>query len=145
LEVAQQAALDRGEHPTGNEEVFQAREQFLGPGLVGSRKQLLGQACGDGIGLRSIASLCGVPLRLFLLEVAPMAPLAQAAQADAVGTWWRIGTVFEPVNKRIEGTHRGRLEGRKASDLCEARMGAQVVGPLRETFIVEEQHQQEGP
>jgi hypothetical protein len=79
LEIVQEAPLDRGEHPAGEQEIFQAREQLLGPGLVSSRAQLLSQALGDRIGLRSIAGLCGVPIRLFLLEVAPMAPLAQAA------------------------------------------------------------------
>src|SRR5690348_13353974 len=45
----------------------------------------------------------------------------------------------------VEGADRRGLEGGKASDLREARMGTQVVGPLRETFGVEEQHEQEGP
>ena len=126
LEIAQEAALDRGEDATGAEEVCQAREQ------------LLGQAFSHGVGLRGIAGLRGVPVRLFLLEVAPMAPLAEAAQADAVSAWRRLGAVCEPVNKRRERAHRRRLEGGQASDLCEARMGAQVVSPLGETLIVEE-------
>jgi hypothetical protein len=34
LEIAQEAALDRGEDSTGEQEVFQPGEQFLGPGLL---------------------------------------------------------------------------------------------------------------
>ena len=74
-----------------------------------------------------------------------MAPLALAAGPDAMGTRRGIRAVFEAVDKGVEGPDRGRLERGEASDLREARMGAQVVGPLRQTFIVEQQHEQEGP
>jgi hypothetical protein len=40
-----------------------------------------------------------VPVRLFLLEVAPMAPLLETAQANTVGAGRRIGAIFEPVIK----------------------------------------------
>jgi len=86
-----------------------------------------------------------VPVRLFLFEVAPMTPLAQAARAHAVGTRRRIGAIFEPVNKGIEGPDGRRLEGHKASDLRQTGMGAQVVGPLQETFVVQQEHEEEGP
>jgi hypothetical protein len=145
LEIAQEAPLDCGENTTGDEEVFQAREQLLGPGLGGSREQLLGEACGDGIGLRRSAGLRGVPIGLFLLAVAPMPALTLAAGTDVVGTRRGRGTIFEAVDKRVERPDRRRLEGGKASDLGKARMGAQVVSPLGETFVVEEQHKQEGP
>src|SRR4029450_7921624 len=123
LEGAQSAALDRGEH--------------------GAVKE--GAQRGVGVGWAGLAGLGGMPLGLFLLEMAPMTPLAQAAGADVVGTRRRIGTVFEAVNKGVEGPDRGRLEGGKASDLRQARMGAQVIGPLRETFVVQQQHEEEGP
>jgi hypothetical protein len=85
-----------------------------------------------------------VPLRLFPLEVAPMASRAQAARADAMRAGRRIGTVFQTIDKGVEGPDSGGLERCEAGNLRETRMGAQVVGPRRETFLVEEQHQQEG-
>jgi len=90
--------------------------------------------------LRGIPGLRGVPVSLFLHEVTPMASLAQAAGADAMGARGRRGTVFEAVNKGREGPDRRGLEGGKAGDLRQARLGTQIVGPLRETFVVEEQH-----
>ncbi|MBI3910979.1 MAG: hypothetical protein HY320_08615, partial [Armatimonadetes bacterium] len=110
LEVTQEAPLDRWEDATGAEEVFQPCEQLLGPGLIGSREQLLGQAFGHGIGLRGIPSLRGVPGRLFLLEVAPIEALALAAGTDAVRAWGRIGAVFEAVDTGIERPDRRGLE-----------------------------------
>jgi hypothetical protein len=143
LEVTEEAALDGGEDPTGEEEVFQAGEQLLGPELVSRSEQLLGQALSDGIGLPGIPSLRRVPVGLFLLEMASMPPLAQAARPHVVGTGRRIRAIFKPVKKGIEGADRGRLEGREASDLREAWVGPQVVRPLRQTFVVEEEHQEE--
>lgn len=145
LEVTEEAALDGGEDPAAEEEVFKAGEQLLGPGLVSGREEFLGQPLGDCVRLGGLAGLGGMPLSLFLLEMTPMTPLTQAAGADVVGTRRRLGTVFEAVKKGVEGTDRGRLEGGKARDLRQAWMGAQVMGPLRETFIVQEEHQEEGP
>jgi len=86
-----------------------------------------------------------VPLRLFQLEVAPMAALAQPTGAPTVRAGRGIRPIFQAVNKGIKGTDRRRFEGRKASDLCEARRGAEVMRPLRETFVVQQEHQEEGP
>ena len=74
----------------------------------------------------------------------PVAALALGAGTDAVGTWWGIGALCEAVDTGIEGADGGRLKRCEAGDLREARMGVQVVGPLSETFIVEQQ-QEEGP
>jgi hypothetical protein len=73
-----------------------------------------------------------------------MAPLAETARADAVGAGRCLGAVFEPVDKGVEGADGRGLEGGKASDLREARMGAQVVGPLGQTLLVQQQHEQKG-
>jgi hypothetical protein len=145
LEVTQEAPLDRGEHPTGAEEGFQPGEPLLGPGLVRSREQLLGQALGDRIGLCGLPGLRGVPVRLCLLAVALVAVLAETARAQAVGARWRLRSIFQPVKKGVEGADGGRLEGDEASDRRQARMGTQVVGPLRETLVVEQPHEQKGP
>jgi hypothetical protein len=145
LEVTHEAALDRGEHPTGAEERCQAGEQRLRPGLVGSREQLLGEARGDGICLAGVDGLGGVALGFFLLQLPPMAALAQPTGPDTVCAGRGIRPIFQPVKNGVEGAHRRRLEGGKAGDLCQAWKGAQGVGPLRETFVVEEAHEQEGP
>jgi len=145
LKIPQEPALHGGEHPAGEQQVFEAGEEFLGAGLVSGCQQLLGEAFGHGVRLRGITGVGGVPLGLLLLEMAPMAALALAAGLDAVGTRWGIGTVFQPVNKGVEGADSGRLEGREASHLCETWMGAQVMGPLWQTFVVEQEHEQEGP
>jgi hypothetical protein len=114
LEVAQSPALDRGEHATGAQEVFQAGQELLGARLVRRGKQFLGEPLRDGVRLAGLAGRGGMPLGLFLLEMAPMTPLAQAAGVDVVGTRRRRGTVFEAVQKGVEGPDRGRLEGGKA-------------------------------
>ena len=145
LEIASEAPLDRGEHTTGKAEGFQAGAQLLGPGLVSRREQLLGQARGDRRGLRGLPGLRGVPVGLFLLQVASRPPFAWAARTDAMGTRRGIRAIFEAVEKGGEGADRRRLEGRKARALREARMGAQVVGPLREPRVVQQPHEQEGP
>jgi len=145
LEIIQEAPLDRGEDTTGEEEGFQAREQLLGPGLGGSREQRLGEAFGHGIGLRSLLGLRSVSVGLFLREVAPMTALALAAGAEVMRTRRAIGAIFEAVDKGGESLDRWRLEEGKARDWCKARMGTQVVSPLGETLVVEEQHEQEGP
>lgn len=144
VEVAQETALDRREHATGEQEVFQAGEEILRPGLIGSGEERLGEPLGHGIRLGGIAGLRGVSLSLLLLQVTPMAALALLTRANAVGTRWGIRPVFQPVKTGGEDADRGRLEGRKASNLRQARMGAQVVGPLRQTVVVEEEHQEEG-
>jgi len=145
LAIPQEPALHGGEHPAGAQQVFKAREECLGTGLVSGRQQLLGEAFGHGVRLRGITGLSGMPLGLLLLEVTPMAPLAQAAGADAMGTRRRRGAIFETVDEGIQGPNRRCLERREARELRKARMGAQVVGPLGETFVVEEQHAEEGP
>jgi hypothetical protein len=123
LEIAEQTPLGRREDSTGEQQVFQARQQLLRPGLVCCSEQGLGQVLGDRIGLRGLAGLCGVAVGLFLLEVAPMAAFAQAAGADAMGVRRRIRTVFEAVDKGGEGADRRGLEGGKAGHLCQARLG----------------------
>jgi hypothetical protein len=145
LEIPQEPALHGGEHPAREQQVFEAGEEFLRAGLVSGCQQLLGEAFGHGVRLRGITGVGGVSLGLLLLEMAPMAPFVQTAGADAMGARGCIGAVFEPVDKGVEGPDGGGLERREAGDVRETRMGAQVVGPLRKTFIVEEQHQQEGP
>jgi hypothetical protein len=144
LEVAQYPTLDRGEDSTGAQEVFQAGEQLLGARLVSRSQQCLGQALGDGIGRCGLLGLRGVPGRLFLLQMPPMAPLAVLTGPDAVRAGWGIRPIFQPVNKVVEGAHGGRLAGGEASDLRQAGMGAEVPGPLRQTWRVEEEPQEEG-
>jgi hypothetical protein len=56
-----------------------------------------------------------------------------------------IRPVFKTIYKSVEGADRRGLAGGKASDLRQAWMRAQVVRPLGETFIMEEQHEEEGP
>jgi hypothetical protein len=138
LPVTHEAPLDRGEPPTGKEEVFQPGEQRLGPGLVCSSEQLLGQARGDRIGRPGIPSLRGVPGRLFLLQVAWVAALAETARAQAVGAGGSLRPLFQPVHKGVEGADSGCLEGDEAGNRCAAWVGAQVGGPLRATLIVEQ-------
>jgi hypothetical protein len=145
LAIPEEPALPGGEDSAAAEEVFEAGEEGLSAGLVSGRQQVLGQPLGDGVGLGGIASLGGLPLGLFVLQVAPMAALALRTGADVRGTRRRIRTIFEPVNKGREGADGGCLEGRKAGDLRQARMSTQVVGPLRETFGVPQEHQEEGP
>jgi hypothetical protein len=140
LEIPQEPALRGGEHSTAEEEVFEAGEEVLSAGLVSGCQQFLGQPLGDRVGLGGLMSLGGMPLGLFVLQVAPMAALALLTGTDVMGTRQGIWTIFEPVNKGIEGADGGRLEGRKAGDVRQARMGTQVVGPLRETFVVQQEH-----
>jgi hypothetical protein len=117
----------------------------LWAGLIGSAEDLLGRPLGHGVGLGAITGLGCMALGLLLVQVTPMAALALLTGVDAVGAWWGIRLVFQPVNKGVEGANDRRLEGREAGDRREAWMGAQVVGPLRETFVVEQQHEEKGP
>jgi hypothetical protein len=109
----------------------------LGARLVRRGKQLLGEPLCDGVRLAGRAGLSGMPLGLLLLEVAPMTPLALATGLDTMGTWRRIGAIFETVDKGVEGPDRRGLKRREAGDLRQARMSPQVVSPLRPTFVVE--------
>lgn len=144
LEIPEEPALPGGEDATAEEEVFEASEQVLSTGLVSGRQQFLSQPLGDRIGWGAIVSWGGMALGLFVLQVAPMPPLALAAGPDVMGTRRGIRPIFQSVNEGIEGADSGRLEGRKARYLRQAWMGAQVVGPLRQTFVVEEEQQEEG-
>jgi len=60
-----------------------------------------------------------------------------------VRTGRRIGAVFEAVHKVVEGADGRRAEGGKAGDLGQAGMPPEVVGPLGQAFILQEQQQQE--
>jgi hypothetical protein len=127
VEVAQQPALGRGEDAAGPQEVFQPGQQRLRARLVGGGQQFLGEPLGHGVRLGGVAGLGRVSLGLFLLEVTPMASLAQAAGADAMGTRGRRGTVFEPVNKRVRRCPQrgsGRAQSRRPArgvDGCAGR------------------------
>jgi hypothetical protein len=97
LEIPQESALPRGEDPTAEEQVFETGEEVLGTGLVSGREQFLGQSLRDGVGLGGIAGLGGMPLGLFLLQVAPMTPLALAARTGVMGT---RRSIYGPSSRR---------------------------------------------
>lgn len=111
LEIPQNPALDRGKDPAAEEQVFQAGQQLLGAGLVCRGQEFLGEPLGHCVCLAGIAGLGGVPLRLFSLEVAPLAALAQPTGAHAVCAGRGIRPIFQPVDKGIKGANRRRFEG----------------------------------
>jgi hypothetical protein len=81
----------------------------------------------------------------FLLEMAPVAAFPLAAGADPMGTGRGRGAIFEPVNTVIAGADRWGVEGENASDLGQARLPSEVVDPLGDTGVVEQEHQEKRP
>ena len=116
----------------------------MGAGLLSGGQEVLGQAFTDGIGLAGIGVFGSMALGFFRGEVAPVPAFSVPAGAHTVGTRRCIGAVFEAVNEIIEGGGRRGVEGGKASDLGQAGMASQIVGPLGNAFIVELEHQEEG-
>jgi hypothetical protein len=144
LTVTEKATLDRGQDATGEQEVVQTPEQVVGAGLIGGGQEVLCQAFAHRIGLAGIGTLGGLALGLFVFEVAPVAAFALSPGAGAVGTGRRRGAVLESVNKVIEGGGGRGVEGLEAGDMRQAGMAPEVAGPLGHTFVVQQEHQEQG-
>jgi len=64
---------------------------------------------------------------------------ALAAGTHAMGARWRVRTIFQAVDEVLEGTDGWGMEGRRARNLGQAGIGTQVLGPVGQTLVLQEQ------